>query len=303
MNNEVRGKAGITAQIVADSVSPAGKRITTYQLRYPRIIHAEFMTHRLFSRNASSTRAVPIKSISSIVEDEPFYPMIWGANKAGMQSDNLLASGDAVKCQSIWKDLMDKTITACRAMSDIGLHKQWAGRPLEPFSMMNTILTTTEKENWNWLRRHSAAQPEIQELANIMYQCDSASTPLLLNEGEWHLPFITTSREGDFLSYSVEDMPVKLEDAKRISASACAQVSYRKNDLSLSKANDLWDRLIESEPVHASPIEHQATPIIEETMWMDTPGITHVDRAGKLWSGNFQGWIQHRQLIPNNSKW
>jgi hypothetical protein len=140
-----------------------------------------------------------------------------------------------------------------------------------------------------------------------MHTAMEESTPVKILSGEWHLPFITRENiivnDEDIVTYSADGLPLNLEEAKMISASACAQVSYRKNDVSLEKAKDIWTRLFDTDHVHASPLEHQATPIEEECDWLDTPGITHVDTQGRLWSGNFCGWIQHRQLIPNNAKW
>lgn len=152
-----------------------------------------------------------------------------------------------------------------------------------------------------YLRCHKDAQPEIQELAKCMYECYNKNIPNILHEKEWHLAYIDSHRdENDVLIYgNVKDHPLTLEEAKMISASCCAQTSYRKNDESYEKALKIYDKLITSKPPHSGVFEHQATPIALD--WED--GITHIDRNGKFWSGNFQGWIQFRQLIPNNTCW
>jgi len=55
--------------------------------------------------------------------------------------------------------------------------------------------------------------------------------------------------------------------------------------------------------MHMTPFEGVAKPMIRNTLYTfalisDTEqGITHVDRKLRLWSGNFRGWIQYRQLI------
>jgi thymidylate synthase ThyX len=172
-------------------------------------------------------------------------------------------------------------------------------------------MTSTEFANFFWLRNHEDAQPEIKILAERMQKAMAESTPIELFQGEWHLPFIRYYRDTDgILWYSSDTVEIlSLETAKKISASACAQVSYRKNDLSLEKAEMIWDKLIFSEPCHASPVEHQATPMMYTLdsnydgaeAW--EPGVTHMTRNGELWSGNFRGWVQHRKLLDNEAKW
>jgi hypothetical protein len=127
------------------------------------------------------------------------------------------------------------------------------------------------------------------------------SKPLALNIGDWHVPYVNRDFwVGGKLQYSVEGMSILTRgQARVISASCCAQVSYRVNDHSLEKANAIYDKLMNSKPRHASPVEHQATPI---EGFATAPGVTHMTRDGELWSGNFKGWIQHRQIIEGITK-
>ena len=74
----------IEAKVILDSVSPAGKRITTLQLKYPRFIHSEFMTHRAFSRNAASSRAIPVLKRLDMMCQDPVIPLEWGLDQSGM---------------------------------------------------------------------------------------------------------------------------------------------------------------------------------------------------------------------------
>jgi hypothetical protein len=132
-----------------------------------------------------------------------------------------------------------------------------------------------------------------------------------LKPGDWHLPYITIAKyvpTGELQYFDEHFNRLSLEDAKIISASCCAQVSYRKNDPGFTKAFKIWEQLIENQPVHASPIEHQATPMdiksmsrFEPETW--EPGVTHVSANSDLWSGNLRGWIQHRKLIPQEAVW
>lgn len=300
----------ISAVIVADSISQ-GKRITTFELEYPRFIHSELMTHRVFSRNAMSSRAVPIEKMIEQVRTNPATPIHWGKNQTGMQAKEELSGSALDSVKFYWKDAAIDTALSAEYLSDDGLHKQVVNRILEPFQTMKTVLTSTEFENFYWLRNHEDAQPEIKKLAEEMLKAQEQSNPIPLLPGEWHLPYYG-EHGALFGSFSEEE----LGNAKAISASCCAQVSYRKLDDSLEKALNVYKRLVESEPVHASPFEHQATPMnfrYGADLWkaakeqgVDEPlfeeGTTHMDYVGNFWSGNFCGWIQHRQLIPNNVK-
>lgn len=298
----VEGKNGIKAHIVADSISESGVRITTFELEYPRFIHSELMTHRLFSRNAMSSRAVPVKKMIELVANSPAIPVYWGMNKPGMQAD--VEHDDTEDCEKAWKHAANNTSEIASSMSEKGLHKQIVNRLLEPFQMMKTVVTATEFDNFFWLRRHEDAQPEIKELANCMYEAMWVSQPEKLKYGEWHTPYVEHKRNEDgSLSYvTIDGEQCDAETALKVSASCCAQVSYRVLDGSVEKAVSIYKRLVESKPVHASPFEHQATPMGCFGSFSDHPAITHIDRSGNFWSGNLRGWIQHRQMIPENVK-
>jgi thymidylate synthase ThyX len=296
----------ISAKIIADSFNPTfDARITTFELVYPRFIHGELMTHRVFSRNAASSRAIPIDKVIELVVTTPAMPVHWGANQAGMQAKEEIVSKDLAKL--LWLNSRDSAVANARLLQTAGLHKQIVNRVLEPFQLIKTIVTSTQWNNWFWLRDHEDAQPEIAELAAVMAMAYDASEPELLVKGEWHVPYVKTviDRYQGRTYLDEFDNYITLEEARMISASCCAQVSYRKNDGSLEKASMVFDRLINSVPVHASPVEHIATPIVYESDTFDyfnVEGVTHIDRLGLPYSGNFHGWVQFRQLIPNNAK-
>lgn len=311
----------ISAKIIAHSKSSVtGKEIVTFELEYPRFIHAEFMTHRLFSRNAASSRAIPVEKMLETINNNPAMPEYWGKNQAGMSAAEEV--DDLTKSDAIhkWRWALEEASKQASYLYKIGVHKQIVNRLVEPFSHIKVVCTATEYDNFFHLRKHKDAQPEIRILAERMWQALQESKPQLLHPGEWHLPYIDVWRNDNgclgyinpnFNDKSSEDETFLDEDvALKISASLCAQVSYRKSDDSLEKALIIYDRLVNSSPVHASPFEHQATPMpiflptdyLRGHIW-NVDGITHEDKNGNLWSGNFKGWIQHRQLIPNNAVW
>ena len=289
----------ISAKIIADSINVAGNRLTTFELEYPRMVHSEILTHRLFSRNAASSRAIPVKKMMEQVLDTPAMPVYWGLNKAGMQAKE--EHSDYELCVSVWAEAAASAVESAMKLKELGLHKQIVNRVLEPFQLMKTIVTATEYDNFFWLRCHEDAQPEIRELAELMYTRYKDSSPILLGYNEWHLPYVYTSSGRYFNTdeHNRTQGELSLEEAQKISASCCAQVSYRVLDDSLDKALRIYDQLVTMVPVHASPLEHIATPIGNNIV----KGVTHLDTYSNMWSGNFKGWVQYRQLVDNNACW
>lgn len=302
----------IKATIIADSISAhTNQRITTFELEYPRFIHSELMTHRQFSRNASSSRAIPINKMIEQVQSNPAYPIHWGLNQSGMQAKDEQA--DVLECIQAWNNALDNAVEHAKKLQSLGLHKQIVNRVLEPFQMMKTLVTATNFDNFFNLRCHKDAQPEIRELADKMYQAMQESEPELLYAGEWHTPYVHHDRDEQgnllYFVYNTDTSGTETngyqyyqfltrEEAIKISCSCSAQVSYRKNDTSIEKALAIYDKLVNSEPVHASAFEHCATPIdIEQT----EKGITHFTIDDVPCSGNFTNWVQYRQLIPSHS--
>ena len=320
----------IEAKVIADSISKLnGVRITTFELEYPRFIHAEFMTHRLFSRNAASSRAIPVERALSLIRENTAMPIHWGKNQPGMSAKeeciNLMRHVDfpepktvEIKCvgqlsrEDAWNRGRDLAIEVAQQLSKAGYHKQIVNRLTEPYSHIKVVCTATEYDNFFHLRRHPDAQPEIQELANRMWEARQSSKPVILNPGEWHVPYY---QDGFWRCWDMDedtcnyDETATLDDALAISVSCCAQVSYRRLDDSLEKARQLIERLKTAEVVYASPFEHQATPMdlisqYEEVGSLLVPGITAItsnkNNGFSQWSGNFKEWIQYRQLIPNH---
>lgn len=320
----VTGAAGISAKIVAHSKSAVnGKEIITFELNYPRFIHAEFMTHRQFSRNSASSRAIPVKRMIEVIRENMATFVHWGKNQSGMQAKEECSNpifytgkedGPVLNREAAWERAGEAAIAWANAFNDAGYHKQIVNRLLEPFQMMKVVATATEWDNFFWLRNHPDAQPEIHELARVMLEAKAQSVAVLLETGEYHTPYVNFDviSRGYFLNgLGGEQTWLTKEEAIKISCSCCAQVSYRRLDDSLDKALDIYKRLVESEPVHASALEHCATPmqyptnddieIYDMGTWPEIEsGVTHTDRQWKFWSGNFQSWIQYRQLIPNH---
>lgn len=269
----------ISARIIKDSVAPDGCRLTTFVLRYHRMVHAELMTHRAFSRNSSSSRAIPVKRMIEWVKEDPAIPVEWGKNQSGMQARELLSPEDAAKAELIWLEARDLMIAKTEEMVALGVHKQIANRLLEPWHHISVIVTATSYANWFGLRYHADAQPEIRELAKLMAVAYIEANPRQLGIGQWHLPFVTAH----------EALTVPLEEQIKLSVARCARVSFNNHDGTVSdpvKDVELHDKLAVQNPLHASPAEHQATP------------LQHGEPSG--YCGNFgRSWKQYRKTLTN----
>lgn len=290
-----------TAVVIADSISDQGIRITTFQLRYWRAIHAELMTHRVFSRNAGSSRARPSQAIITQVRTDPWGPLHWGANESGMQASTELTFEQIAKAKDEWYKAASSAALNATNLLNMGLHKQVVNRVLEPFTYIDVVVTATDYANWFALRLDEDAQPEIQQLAQAMKDAMDASKPVLLNPGEWHLPYITTNDYAEaqnHVSYVIsKDRPETLLDLlKKISAARCARTSYKAFDGKVASIDDdlsLFDKLMSGNLKHASPTEHQATP--DYINYWDG----EIEFVSPWLHGNFKGWVQYRKTIPN----
>ena len=304
------------AKVIAHSVSSGGRKIITGEFVYPRMIHSEMMTHRMLSKNAASSRAIPVEKVIKMVRENPATPIHWGKNQPGMQAHEEL-SGDSLNWTvSEWMDAANDAANHAEKMHLYGAHKQVVNRILEPFQWMKTVVTGTEWENVFWLRDHEDADPTIAHLIKMFKRSVEESIPVYLGSGDWHVPYFFDGwwkRDQDY-GYS-------LEDAIKISMSCCAQTSFRTSDDTIEKANRVVSRLNLgtdlNKPVHASPSEHQATPMLPSCpfgnggqgtnlqgltcTWQD--GITAYHKELGFMSGNFSGFIQNRQLIKGNTKW
>jgi thymidylate synthase ThyX len=265
----------ITATIIADSVSPAGKRITSFLVRYPRFIHSELMTHRMFSRNAASSRAIPVKKMIERLRAEPAMPVYWGSSKPGMQAGQEIPPGDIDVAKADIIDGMEKMISLSEKLLALNLHKQIANRYLEPWAHMETLVTATEWENFYSLRADPDAQPEFQTVAFAMLIEYLKHQPERVLPKGWHIPY------GDRLP---ESMPFSTK--LKIATARAARTSYMNFDGVSDHVKDekMHDDLEKSG--HWSPFEHCAQAC-------DDPN-TRV--------GNFVGWYQYRHTFRNENR-
>ncbi len=291
----------ISAAIVADSVSPQGKRLTTYKVRYPWFIHGEVMTHRTLSRNASSNRAIPLRKMleearSDELRAEPVY---WGAEQKGMAPGNELSDAYKEAAQLSWRHAAHEASKRAEEMAALGVHKSLCNRVLMPYTHANVVLTGTEWDNFYGLRLHMDADPTMRALALAMWEARAASTPKLLQPEEWHLPFVDEQTMWDCRVKRPMDCTMLTQIM--VSVARCARVSYESFETgkrsTVEEDLKLYDRLVGAQPLHASPAEHQATPdTFERTDTIGGARWWHPDQHG-----NLDGWCQYRKMLPGEA--
>lgn len=295
----------VDVKLLQHSYSQDGISMYSFEVEIPRIILAEWNTHGMLNTNAQSSRAVPTKKLIEEVRRNPYMPSHWGRNQKGMQAYE--ECNEPVKGESreaFWDICIHNACNNAQAFEEAGYHKQIANRVIEPYSHTKLVISGTEWNNFFNLRIHKDAEPNIREMAVQIYKLIHQSQGEYINNGEWHLPYISMYRQEGHMRYVFDNQYVSLSDAIRISLACVAQVSYR----SLNTHPDAIDRIYNSlfpsngAPIHGSPAQHLATPFKEaqcKGTWQE--GETHRDRDGYSWSAQLRGWCQYRKLIPNEN--
>lgn len=257
------------AEVLIDSVNPAGQRLTTFVLRFPRFVLSEFNTHRMFSRNASSSRAIPTTKLMQQLREDPVLPVEWGRNQSGMQARTVLDPDAARAAEEQWLKARDAALAHAEQLREIGVHKQIVNRVLEPWMWTSVIVSSTTYDNFFTLRCHPDAQPEIKRLADLMRAAFGASTPVPRQAGDWHLPFV-----------GPDDDALSIQERQQVSVARCARVSYLTHvgtrDIDADKR--LYRQLLEAG--HWSPFEHVAQAAADTTRF-----------------NNFSGWQAYRHQM------
>lgn len=265
-----------SAKVIADSVGFNGSRLTTMEITYPRIVHAEMLRHRVFSRNTASSRAIPIARVIEQVRTNPFIPLHWGAAQKGMQAYAEVNSEAQADVTALWLSQSRLACKVAETMSqDLGLHKQVVNRLLEPWVWVTEIVTATQWSNFFHLRCHEAAEPHCQKIAYLMREAYLASTAEYLQFGEWHLPY--------------GDVPAgtSLEDQLKVATARLSRASYVKQDSVKSLLDDLDQHDTLAASGHWSPFEHCAQSVMH----------------GNSNGGNFgNGWRQYRKTFSRECR-
>lgn len=286
------------AKVVCDSLTPHGQRLTSIVATYPRFIHGEMMTHRLFSRNSASSRAIPWarfdkegklnpKCMKYMILNDPVIPIKWGREQKGMQSGDEV--DDPRSCEQTWLKARDKAVEAVDKLANLGLHKSLCNRITEPWMNITVLVSSTDWRNFFNLRCHKDAEVHMQKIAGLMRDAFEQSVPQKLKVGEWHLPYIDIAVDVQAVSANRHLFGDRhlMDVLPKISAGRCARLSYLTHEDKRDIMEDyrLYSRLAEravgdSNPRHLSPTEHPAQ-VMEYAAW----------------EGNFCGFKQLRKMI------
>ena len=278
--------------------------IITLRGRYPRVIHPEVLTHRKFGRNARSSRAVPVKKMIQEIQNTPFIPWHWGKNQKGMQArtecnepvlvnwDDEIGHVEYKSRKDAWLEARNHAVRIADGFNQAGYHKQIVNRLLEPFMWIDVLITATSWDNFFWLRDQADAEPHLQNWAQLAHQAIQEAQVEALEPEQWHLPYIT-QRDRQHAYELLEDKEKRIVDLLlcKISAARCARISYKPFDSDqpdLIKDLALFEKLVGSDRLHASPCEHQAMVDPRPTLiQINQPQMGNLD----------PGWIQFRKLL------
>jgi len=276
----------IQARILLDSItgSPTVPRLTTWLLTIPRYLLAELNTHRAFSRNCPSSRAIPVHKRMKMVVHDPASPAAWGLDKPGMQA-GADATGFRLKmAKATWRLSSLVAVVFAGIMLRLGIAKQVSNRILEPYVWVTDLVTTTQEglENFLALRADGSADPGMQALAYEMIREFNDSVPQVLLPGEWHIPFGSRMPPG-----------LTWDEQIKVAVARCARVSFDSFDgvNDVNKDFALHDRL--AEQGHWSSFEH-----IAQVPPATFGRILEPNEGGNLGFG----WIQLRKTYPGERR-
>ncbi len=275
-------RSTVYAQVIADSISPEGVRLTTLEVQCHRFVLSEFNTHRVFSRNSASSRAIPVRKQLQYLRDAPAVPLSFPQEKAGMQGGDELDADLVEEARAEWLVARDAAIASAEKLVALGVHKSIVNRLLEPFMWHRIIVSSTRWDGFFAQRISPNAQPEINAVASRMHEALETSTPDDVEASTgWHTPYID-----DVTDDHIREAVGSSEDAywelrREISAARCARVSYLTHTgiRDIEADRELYQKLVSAEPPHWSPLEHVATPGAHPTT-----------------VSNFDGWTQLRQI-------
>ena len=333
------------ATVVLDSITSYGDatRLTSMYVVFPKMVLGERNRHRAFSLSDRSSRAVPPEKLIEEVRIDPavpakfrgrvkgmgggedftdeIYSIPWRTVYSGPLADyerwgdepNTVYTTPLNAAQRLWARNARSAAADAEAMAKIGLAKEIANRPLDPFIRMHSLMTATTAGWMNFfgLRLDAAADPTIQVLAQRCWDAYRSSTPKLLQLGEWHLPFVDADDDDalaeehhrQFANPSHPRNDSMTDLRKYLSAARCAHLSYDDLEtgkrMTIDRALRIYDKLVTSRPIHASPTEHQATPdeAVDSSYDMYPAKPDAIYWRNRNQHGNFFGWRQARKMI------
>jgi thymidylate synthase ThyX len=232
----------------------------------PLYIHTEILTHRRFSRNASSARAMSTTRYAGLGYYMP--PQFYQSQK-GME-----ASAQPIKHQwlarMVWSAAIQGTELAARVLERLKVAKEQRNRLIAPAKMVKGIITGTESawQSFFHLRNNKNADTAMQVFAREAYHA-------IINT-RW--------------SYDTIHAPYDIDPL--VNAARAALVSYAK----IESIDDykLANRLLKDG--HMSPFEHYA-------VWRLQPTLSNLTCSSNDVHFDYvtHGWEHHRATLEKNN--
>jgi len=289
----------------------------------------------------ASTKQTGVPCYDKAADDEPIFVLraadpsapkavrAWAfqAEMDGHRREKIVGALQDAADMEAWQAANPEMVRRAANLADIGVHKQYANRLLEPFAWHTAVITATDFDNLFHLRVNPAAQGEFQRIAEMMLELRHTSVPVELGPDEWHLPYVRHVADGPDDGENAEEFNLEVGgfDPVKVSVSRCARVSYLTQNGVRDPAEDvaLFDRLLT--PGHMAPLEHVARPMdaVElgmflqwqvtakrkgedvRTMRVSVPPNELQERFGfevlasreVHYSGKLNGWISRRALV------
>lgn len=327
---------GFECKVIADSISPSMKRIVTYAVRFPRFILAEVNTHRCFSRNSASSRAIPLKTFLKMVQEQPYIPIFWGKNQKGMQSGAELSTSEKMVATKVWLQTRDFLCAQCEKLGSdavyvnengdllletsdgtrwcdrngliynederyqLNVHKETVNRLLEPFMWHTALITSTEWANFFALRTHPKSSPAFRIIACLMADAYKEHNPKSLEVDEWHLPYADDA--------STWNEAIAYGSSQCTKTPSVAYVNEIKLKISagrcarLSYLTQEGIRAVEHDiRLHDDLVLRQGDPSLDPAHGSPLEHQAQAMAYPHFKSGNFDGWRQYRKMIAHEN--
>lgn len=308
-----------TAEVIADSISDVGHRITTLKVIYPHAVHKDLLRHRCMNRNVESFRAQhPEAIIANLKAGYGFKPDVFASRIAGMGQGEELAEQETAN--RLWNAHVKHSTMIAEGFLELGIAKQQVNFLLQDLCPLTEIVTATDWSNFYALRCETkadgspVARPEVYKTAVAIRDAIGGSSPVILRPGEMHLPMLT-SKELDQLYKAIDPWQEQIYPVGPegywvyVSAGRCARISfgdYRWWEEVPEKSYTRAERLIQAG--HMSPFEQQAKPFsenrwqlirhlqykIRDNYFMSQTEIDEMVRQLE-YSGNLHGFVPARK--------
>jgi hypothetical protein len=175
------------------------------------------------------------------------------------------------------------------------MHKQDLNLIWHPYAWSVCVLTADQYAWADFFKQRCKddVYPAIRHIAELMQVLYNNTIPHYLEQGEWHLPFVS----------NIDPKTTVIELLLAKSASCCARISYANDkeegiEVHVRRHDDCRDSK------HSGVFEHQLrVPTEDELYLLDGERYEIHSTTGELfiltgkYHSNIKGWIQYRKVL------